>query len=208
MKLSRIYLSLFCVAAISACGGSSDTTANSAAKTLDVQAIDGYLKDATVWLDVDGDYTQDAGEPSAQTDGTGKATLDVTAVDNPAQYRVLVKAIVGQTTDVGDGKGTPKPVTKAFTMSAPAGVSTVTPLTTLVAQQMAANTEMSQEQAAQEVALVGARMALAVLSAPAVRRRWFTLLMVLCTAAICYSRIYLAKQIGRASCRERVSSPV
>ena len=26
-----------------------------------------------------------------------------------------------------------------------------------------------------------------------IRRRWFTLLMVLCTAAICYSRIYLAK---------------
>lgn len=36
-------------------------------------------------------------------------------------------------------------------------------------------------------------VALAVLSAPAVRRRWFTLLMVLCTAAICYSRIYLGK---------------
>ena len=36
-------------------------------------------------------------------------------------------------------------------------------------------------------------VALAVLSAPSVRRRWFTLLMVLCTAAICYSRIYLGK---------------
>ena len=36
-------------------------------------------------------------------------------------------------------------------------------------------------------------VALAVLSTPAVRRRWFTLLMVLCTAAICYSRIYLGK---------------
>ena len=36
-------------------------------------------------------------------------------------------------------------------------------------------------------------VALAVLSCAAIRRRWFACLMVLCTAAICYSRIYLAK---------------
>jgi len=36
-------------------------------------------------------------------------------------------------------------------------------------------------------------VALAVLSAGAVRRRWFTTLMVFCTVLICYSRIYLAK---------------
>lgn len=36
-------------------------------------------------------------------------------------------------------------------------------------------------------------VALAVLSCTTIRRRWFSLLMVLCTAAICYSRIYLAK---------------
>ena len=36
-------------------------------------------------------------------------------------------------------------------------------------------------------------VALAVLACTTIRRRWFTLLMVLCTAAICYSRIYLAK---------------
>lgn len=35
--------------------------------------------------------------------------------------------------------------------------------------------------------------ALAMLSAAVIRRRWFTLLMALCTVVICYSRIYLAK---------------
>ena len=35
--------------------------------------------------------------------------------------------------------------------------------------------------------------ALAVLSASVVRRRWFTVLMILSTLLICYSRIYLAK---------------
>ena len=117
-----------------------------------MRAVDGYLKGAQVWLDVNGDNLLTVGEPPAVTDGTGKATLDVTSVDNPAKYRVLVKAIVDQTTDVGDGTGTPKKVTKTFTMAAPAGVSTVTPLTTLVAQQMEADTGMTQEQAAQEVA--------------------------------------------------------
>ncbi|MDE6623319.1 MAG: phosphatase PAP2 family protein [Alistipes sp.] len=36
-------------------------------------------------------------------------------------------------------------------------------------------------------------VALAVLSASVIRRRWFTLLMILSTLLICYSRIYLAK---------------
>lgn len=36
-------------------------------------------------------------------------------------------------------------------------------------------------------------VALAVLSAGAIRRRWFSLVMVLSTLVICYSRIYLAK---------------
>lgn len=36
-------------------------------------------------------------------------------------------------------------------------------------------------------------VALAVLSGSVIRRRWFTLLMVVSTLAICYSRIYLAK---------------
>lgn len=36
-------------------------------------------------------------------------------------------------------------------------------------------------------------VALAVLSASVIRRRWFTWLMVLCTLVICYSRIYLGK---------------
>ena len=36
-------------------------------------------------------------------------------------------------------------------------------------------------------------VALAVLSAAAIRRRWFTALMLFCTVLICYSRIYLGK---------------
>lgn len=41
---------------------------------------------------------------------------------------------------------------------------------------------------------------LCVLAARAIRRRWFTVLMVLCTAVICYSRLYLAKHFPMDIC--------
>lgn len=148
-------LSLTIAPLLGGCGGGSsddDSTAPvSPTQSLEVRAVDGYLKGAQVWLDLNGDNLLTAGEPNKLTDGSGKATLDVTAVDNPGQYRVLVLAIAGKTSDVGDGTGTPKLVTKAFTMSAPAGVKTVTPLTTLVEQKMTA-AGLTQDQAAQEVA--------------------------------------------------------
>ena len=40
---------------------------------------------------------------------------------------------------------------------------------------------------------VSAHAATIVLSAAAIRRRWFTALMLFCTVLICYSRIYLGK---------------
>lgn len=42
--------------------------------------------------------------------------------------------------------------------------------------------------------------ALCVLSAATIRRRWFTVLMILCTALICYSRLYLAKHFPMDIC--------
>lgn len=93
------------------------------------------------------------GEPNATTDATGKATLDVTAITTPADYRLLVQAIANQTEDVGDGTSgaVATKVTKSYVMSAPKGSTIVTPLTTLVEQSMSAN-GLTQEQATQEVA--------------------------------------------------------
>ena len=104
-------LSLTIAALLGGCGGSdsADKTPDPVApstKNLEVRAIDGYLKGAQVWLDVNGDNLLTAGEPNEWTDGSGKATLDVTKIDHPEQYRVLVQAIANKTTDVGDGTGT------------------------------------------------------------------------------------------------------
>lgn len=137
----------------SSSSSSSSSDTGTVSKTLDVKAIDGYLKGALVWLDADGDGQLTSGEPSATTDATGKATLDVTAIATPTDYRVLVQAIANQTEDVGDGTSgaVATKVTKSYVMSAPKGSTIITPLTTLVEQTMSAK-GLTQEQAAQEVA--------------------------------------------------------
>lgn len=152
-------LSLAICSVLAGCGGngssgqSTTKPSTDISKGLDVKAIDGYLKGALVWLDVNSDGLLTTGEPNATTDATGKATLDVTAIATPADYRVLVQAIANQTEDVGDGTSgaVATKVTKSYVMSAPKGSAVVTPLTTLVEQTMSAK-GLTQEQAAQEVA--------------------------------------------------------
>ena len=108
-------LSLAIAAALSGCGG-SDNSQYTSTKSLSIKAIDGYLQYADVWLDLDGDNIQDSNEPSAVSDGTGGATLDVSRISNPASYRVLVKATAGKTIDLDTGST----VTSSFAMIAPA----------------------------------------------------------------------------------------
>lgn len=129
-------LSLAIAAALSGCGGSDNSQYTSSTKSLSIKAIDGYLQYADVWLDLDGDNIQDSNEPSAVSDGTGSASLDVSRIANPTRYRVLVKATAGKTIDLDTGTT----VTNSFAMIAPApstsGTTVVSPLTTLVAQYM------------------------------------------------------------------------
>ncbi|WP_225874571.1 AAA family ATPase [Vibrio atypicus] len=131
MKLNKISLALGLASAVAlaGCGGgsSSSDSDSSGSSTYSVTAIDGYLKGALVWLDLDGDFVQDDNEPSATSGAGGVANLDVSNVDNPENYSVVVKAIPGQTEDEDNG-----PVTTAYVMSAPAGETDVTPLSTLV----------------------------------------------------------------------------
>ncbi len=110
-------LSLAIATALSGCGGSNNSQYTPATKSLSIKAIDGYLQYADIWLDIDGDNIQDSNEPSAVSDSTGGATLDVSRISNPARYRVLVKATAGKTIDLDTGS----PVT---TSSTPPSVTT------------------------------------------------------------------------------------
>ncbi|MCK6264132.1 hypothetical protein KP803_12705 [Vibrio sp. ZSDE26] len=98
-------------------------------ETYTVRAIDGYLKNAQVWLDLNGDGIQDDDEPSTLSGEGGVANLDISNVLNPELYSVVVQAIAGQTIDE-DSDGTP--IAVSYVMSAPAGEVAVTPLSTYV----------------------------------------------------------------------------
>lgn len=118
--------------------------------------IDDYLRNARVWLDIDGDYQytpgpmtvtapgggtvvlQD-GEPTALTTAQGQFTLDVAELDQdprvaadlaPRDYSLMVMTLPGQTVDeTPQGE---RVIEQAYLLTAPKGVRTVTPLTTLL----------------------------------------------------------------------------
>lgn len=97
-------------------GGSSKTS-----PTVSGSVIDGYLANATVFIDSDGDGQLDAGERSTTTDARGNFTL-------PANVAGNLVAFGG--TDLSTGL----PFVGA--LRAPAGSTVVTPLTTLVSELM------------------------------------------------------------------------
>lgn len=72
-KLSALMLlgALF----IAGCSGSGSTPTSTT--QLKGNVADGYLENALVFLDKDGDYQLDEGEPSTTTDANGAYTLNV-----------------------------------------------------------------------------------------------------------------------------------
>jgi hypothetical protein len=128
---------LVCSGLLSSCGGSS----SSETVTASGKAIDGYLRGATAFFDINGNGTLDSGEPSATTDANGNFSIQTTsAVAGGTPIVILV--VSGTTVDMDDPSA---PVTSSYSMSAPAGrYSNVTPLTTLVASYVASGQSIDQ----------------------------------------------------------------
>ena len=101
-----------------------------------VKVIDGYLKNAQVWLDIDGNKQLDSNEPSVLSGDGGIAKLDVTNIVSPEQYSTYAKVIFGQTIDEDSGA-----VASDYMMSAPPGEQEITPLSTLVSIIIEQNTD-------------------------------------------------------------------
>ncbi|MGH1358504.1 MAG: thrombospondin type 3 repeat-containing protein [Burkholderiaceae bacterium] len=129
---------------LAACG---DTDSTTQVVSQSGTAIDGYLGNAQVCLDLNNDGACTDGEPESTTDANGNFTLEAT----PAQFTshsILVVAIAGQTID-SDTPGTP--VTQGFKLSAPpgltnaAGNSIVTPITTVLDKERAQTPDKSTE---------------------------------------------------------------
>ncbi|ONF42738.1 hypothetical protein BTO32_13685 [Marinobacter lutaoensis] len=163
-RLRSLSLSLLMLA-LAGCGGESDTppvdgrdfdgVSYSLSAPYGGRVIDGYLEQARVWLDLDGDSqytggpltltldngnlaTLPSGEPTALSGPDGVFELDVSELAlpsrlgpdlDPRDYPLYALAMPGKTwmqTHAGLA-----PVSRAFLMSAGPGVRNVTPLTTL-----------------------------------------------------------------------------
>ncbi len=106
------------------------------------RAMDGYLQNALVWLDLNDNKILEANEPSARTTVGGQFSLDLSAINDerraagerildPRNYPLMVIAIPGETVEEA-GEGQTVPVSEGYFMMAPAGSTLVSPLTTLV----------------------------------------------------------------------------
>ncbi|CAH0526553.1 AAA family ATPase [Vibrio hippocampi] len=131
MKPNKISLSLGLagIVALAGCSDSdSESSTSNSGNAYSIKAIDGYLQGAEVWLDLNSDFVKDADEPSATSDENGDAVLTIpNSISDPTLYPVVVKAIANQTVDIDHGV-----IKTDFVMSAPAGETDVTPLSTLV----------------------------------------------------------------------------
>ena len=130
----------------------SDGVPNSTPGEYSGRVMDGYLRNARVWLDLNGNGVYDSspvtvtsgnetitlphGEPTAMTGSGGAFTLDVSGLEqdpkvapsaDPRKYRLMAVAIPGVTVDESTGAT----VSKAYLMTAKPGVTVVSPLTTI-----------------------------------------------------------------------------
>ncbi len=127
---------------IAGCGGGGGGAVGATGSTLSGVVADGYLTGSKVCLDVNVNGVCDAGEPSGISVGGGAYTINVPAGQS-TNFPVIAEVPAGATdADTGSAVG------QAFTLTAPAGVSFVSPLTTLVQQKMAAGATSAAANAA------------------------------------------------------------
>lgn len=152
--VSRALAVLTIVGLLASCGGGggggASASSGSTTTTINGVALDGYLYNASVFLDLNGNGQFDAGEPSGTTNSNGGYTLNATQ-DQLNSHSVIVLAQAGVTVDQ-DNPNTP--INSAMTLIAPVGAPTVvSPITTHVAAKMATGLTLDQAKAATQTEL-------------------------------------------------------
>lgn len=138
LTLSTVTLSIL----LAACGsGGSGNASNSGSDsagttpvitstTLSGVAVDGYLSQAKVCLDLNDNGICDAGEPTTQTDGKGKYTLQAPNLDAANNHHILIEVVGGVTVDTDSPSA---PVASGYTLTAPIGLhGVISPISTLI----------------------------------------------------------------------------
>ena len=114
------------------------------------KAADGYLSGAVVCLDINENKECDPGEPQTTTGAGGSFTISATAAQ--AAKPIVVEVVAGETIDE-DAPDTP--ITQGYSLSAPAGYTFVSPLTTLVQNEIETNGSSAADAKAAIQALLG-----------------------------------------------------
>lgn len=127
---------------LSGCGGSGSSTPENVSGVV----ADGYLENATVCLDINGNKACDAGEPTAVTDSTGAYTIETEGSTN---YPIVAEIVAGLTVDQ-DNPGVV--ITDEYVLTSPAGrPEFVSPLSTMVQIQIENNPALSADEAENSV---------------------------------------------------------
>lgn len=153
---SKMALAVGTALLVAGCGGGgggstpSETPSTSEPVSISGRAADGYLVYANVCADLNANGTCDAGEPNTTTGTGGVFTLDLPA--DAVNAALVVEAIANLTVDEDNGQ----PIPSGFTLRAPIDTSKeqqfVSPVTTMVANEMAKGSGQTLEQAKQAVA--------------------------------------------------------
>ena len=120
-KISSIVPLAFLSLLLGSCGGGNpfvdDTPSGAPTLSAEGQAIDGYLNNAKVCLDVDEDGACGASEPQSRTDAEGKYKFEAEKAKLDA-FRVVVAVVPGETVDMDEPDAV---ITESYTLTAPPG---------------------------------------------------------------------------------------
>jgi hypothetical protein len=140
-------LTLIAAATLAACGGGGGgLTVVNGVSTMSGTVIDGYIENAKVCLDLNGNLLCDANEPSTTTDKDGKYSI---SYDGDIAGKHIIAVVTAESKDADDnGKTLAEAGKEAFNLAAPAAKpEAVTPLTTLVTHAMLADTSIKSDEA-------------------------------------------------------------
>jgi len=149
---------LISAAIITGCGSSSTVAGvgtggtGSLAKGITGNVADGYLVNAAVFLDRNGNYQLDAAEPSTTTDVNGAYTLNIDTTDM-GTYPIVAMAIKGVTID----RDTDQAVDNSYLLSMPKeSVSStvnnfISPISSLIREMMETGTFSSIQHASEDL---------------------------------------------------------
>lgn len=126
---------------VAGCGGKDAASGNTSVQGV---VADGYLENAKVFLDLNDDKEFTTGEPTAMTAADGSYTINGVSATQLSGHALVVRAVAGAT--INHENGVPTAIANDYVLSTPPdapkdadGKVVITPLTTLIHNQMETN---------------------------------------------------------------------